>query len=180
MIRDVHRSFLKKTLQEQMESLPICSVSLTGTESWRVGLEITWITKQNLSFFSSIRSLVRGVQASLSLYSYQGRMGPTSSDCLQVLPIILHCFWIKETLILTARCLQLWPSPFSLGNHFDKHHFRQFPWLSQLQKEARWTACHVLFSPLHWAHFQHSLSISCHSSNQDMIYIVLKKKKKMT
>lgn len=100
---------------------------------------------------------------------------PTSPYSPQVLPILLHCFWIKKALILTAQCLQLWPSPFSLGNHFDKHYLSQSPWLSQLQDEARWTACHVWFSPLHWAYFQCSLSISCHSNNWDMIYIVLKK-----
>lgn len=119
------------------------SVLQKQSKIWRVELEITWITRQKRSFSNSIRLLVRGVQASLSLYSYQGRTKPTSPDSLQVLPLILHCFWIKETLILTAQCLELWPSPFSLGNHFDKHHLPQFPWLSQLQTEARWTACHV-------------------------------------
>lgn len=143
IMRDLHRPSLKKTLQEQMEILFAVSVLQKQSKIWRVELEITWITRQNPSFSNSIRLLVRGVQASLSLYSYEGRTRPTSPNCLPVLPLILHCFWIKETLILTAQCLELWPSPFSLGNHFDKHHLPQFPWLSQLQTEARWTACHV-------------------------------------
>lgn len=158
-----------------MGILPMCSVALSGTimelEIWE---EIMWITKQKPSFYNSrVSSQWFFRIAYVYTASWQDQTS-LSWLCLWALPIILHCLWVKEALILTARCLELWPSPFSLGSHFDKHHLCQFPWFSQLLTEARWTACCVQFSPPHWARFQLTLSISCHSSNQDMIYIFLK------